>query len=111
MKTFSPLWLIALWLFAATGTVYGQNGSQPANNLREQLSKSEQKIQTIVVEDSDNRIEERRVGGQTERITVQPKTAAPAYEVLPSRQGPRPGPDNQSSKDSGGQRVWRVLNF
>jgi hypothetical protein len=54
-----------------------------------------QKIERIHVEDSGSKVDELRVGGQTQQIVVQPKARVPAYEIRP--------------KD--GQRVWNVLGF
>ena len=70
--------------------------------------KKNQKIERIHHEDSDVKIDELRVGGQTQSITVQPKSGLPAYQVVPlhpARQ--RPG----DIRDGGGQRVWNVLSF
>lgn len=69
-------------------------------------------IQRIRTEDAGTRIDEVRVGGETQSITVQPKTGpnTPAYEVKPldSAKGNAP---SQSSGDTNGSRVWNVLKF
>ena len=57
--------------------------------------KKNQKIERIRVEDSGARIDELRVGGQTQQITVTTKSKLPPYEIRP--------------KD--GARVWNVLGF
>ncbi len=49
----------------------------------------------IRVEDSGARIDEERVGGQTQSITVQPKGGMPSYQVEPKS----------------GERTWKVLGF
>lgn len=69
-------------------------------------------IQRIRTEDSGSRIDEVRVGGETQSISVQPKTGAnlPSYEVRPS-DGTRGGAPSPSSKDTNGLRVWNVLKF
>lgn len=62
-----------------------------------------QTIERIRIEDNTTRIDELRVGGQTQSITVQPKgadgevasSALPAYEVKPAQ----------------GTRVWNLLKF
>ncbi len=60
-----------------------------------------------VVEDDQIRIEELRVRGQTQRITVQPKIPGmPAYEIVPPSGGKAPAQDPKA-----GQRVWLNLNF
>ena len=69
-------------------------------------------IERIRTEDAGTRIDEVRVGGETQSITVQPKVGdkMPAYEVKPSdtRRGGAPSP---STGDTTGSRVWNVLKF
>ena len=67
-----------------------------------------QKIERIRIEDAGNRIDELRVGGQTQNITVQPKANVPGYEVMPDS-GMRP--DGASNGSGTGPRVWNVLRF
>lgn len=69
-------------------------------------------IQRIRTEDAGSRIDEVRVGGETQSITVQPKTGSklPAYEVKPS-DSTRGSPPSPSSNDTNGSRVWNVLKF
>jgi hypothetical protein len=55
----------------------------------------EPRIEHIQVEDSAARIDELRVGGETQNITVQPKSGMPAYQVEPKT----------------GERSWKVLGF
>lgn len=75
-------------------------------------ARPDQAIQRIRTEDAGTRIDEVRVGGETQSITVQPKTGpnTPAYEVKPpdSAKGNAP---SQSSGDTNGSRVWNVLKF
>ena len=72
----------------------------------------EQTIERIRTEDAAARIDEVRVGGETQSITVQPKTGSntPAYAVKPpdSAKGNAPSPSNG---DTNGSRVWNVLKF
>ena len=69
-------------------------------------------IQRIRTEDAGARIDEVRVGGETQSITVQPKTNVPAYEVLPN-DGAKGGGAAPSASGAGsaGKRVWNVLKF
>ena len=68
----------------------------------------DQTIQRIRTEDAGSRIDEVRVGGQTQSITVQPKVGdnIPAYEVKPLSAAP-----STSNSDTTGSRVWNVLKF
>ena len=93
---------------SATGPVQPQLVKvEPAKPAR-----PEQAIQRIRTEDAGTRIDEVRVGGETQSITVQPKTGdnTPAYEVKPpdSAKGNAP---SQSNGDTNGSRVWNVLKF
>ena len=98
----TPLLLLTL---LAAGVAAAQ--TPPAESPRRN-----QKIERTVIQDESTRIEEVKVGGQTESVKVQPKDA-PAYEILPphlarTRQGEHRG-DGQSP--TGGKRVWNVLSF
>ena len=92
----------------------GQNSTEGAPDKRQQLQRDEQKdprlnqrAERIQVEDEGSRVNELRVGGQTQTITVQPKTGElPAYEVQPT--------DERRARQgdgSGGSRVWNVMKF
>lgn len=71
-----------------------------------------QKIERITHEDAGSRIDEVRYGGQTERITVQPKANVPAYEVEPaSLARSRPGDHRDGLSNAGGQRSWNLKRF
>ena len=79
--------------------------AKPAGSTR-----SDQKIERIRNEDAATRIDELRVGGQTQQITVQPKTGGAAYEVNPP-EGARGTAPAATSNDTNGSRVWNVLKF
>ena len=71
-----------------------------------------QKIEHIVVEDRGNRIEELRVGGETQKVTVQPKNSRmPAYEIPRSDMAHSQPADGRDSSGGRKQRVWNVLGF
>ena len=71
----------------------------------------EQRIEQIRTEDQGARIDELRVGGQTQSITVTPKANMPEYEIQPT-EGARARPTQREGAESGsGPRVWNVLKF
>jgi hypothetical protein len=72
-------------------------------------SHSEPAVKRTVVEDDQVRIEELRVRGQVQRITVSPKASGVApYQIVP----PEAGRDmSQQSKGISGQRLWQVFSF
>lgn len=69
-----------------------------------------QKIERIRIEDGGNRIDEVRVGGETQSVTVQPKGEMPAYEIQPTDLS-RSRPSDSRDGDPVGKRVWNVLKF
>lgn len=71
-------------------------------------SRSEPAVQRTVVEDDHVRIEELRVRGQLQRITVSPKASGvQPYQIVPPE-----GRDlSQQSKGISGQRVWQLFSF
>jgi hypothetical protein len=65
-------------------------------------------VQHLVGEDAHVRIDELRVRGLTQRLTVQRKEpGARPYEILL----PPGGQDPSLVRDAAGQRVWPVLAF
>ncbi|MEO8858292.1 MAG: hypothetical protein ABI343_15020 [Burkholderiaceae bacterium] len=72
----------------------------------------EQRIEHIHIEDSAARIDELRVGGETQSITVSPKGGMPAYEVIPNTGNRGPATAERSNGGAtGGTRVWNILKF
>ena len=90
---------------ARNGASAAASEARPAGSGR-----SDKKIQRIRTEDAGTRIDELRVGGETEKITVQPKTGGAAYEVKPAEGARGTAPANTST-DTNGSRVWNVLKF
>ena len=64
-----------------------------------------QRIERIRHEDAGSRIDELRVGGQTQSITVHPKADVPPYNVQPAN------PSHPDGRDGAGRRTWNVLSF
>ena len=86
-------------LLLACGQAWGQTATLPAaassaKAQRDTTAKSQERIH-IRVEDAGARIDEIRVGGDTQSIIVQPKDGMPAYQVEPKT----------------GERSWKVLGF
>ncbi len=73
-------------------------------------SRANQTIERIRTEDAGSRIDELRVGGETQSISVQPKTGGAAYEVNKG-EGARGTAPAAASGDTNGARVWNVLKF
>ena len=117
MRATPLLLLLALATGSALAQDTSQNTVQPAPGVRGELlnqeskpSRQDQRIEHIRVEDEGSRIDELRVGGQTQSITVQPKLGnMPEYEVQPS-DGVRNRPRNGAETDTG-SRVWNLKKF
>ena len=78
----------------------GGNGQRP-----------DQKIERIQVEDGGARIDELRVGGETQSITVQPKANVPEYEVLPADGARSNSLARRNAAGPSGPRVWNIFKF
>jgi len=101
----------ALPLAAALAQAPAQDAAPAAKAETPVVSgRPDQKIQRIRTEDAGTRIDELRVGGETQQITVQPKTGGAAYEVKPA-EGARGTAPAATSNDTNGSRVWNVLKF
>lgn len=85
----------------------GNSDSGPTGDRREP------RIERRVVEDDAARIEELRVRGAVQRMTVTPKGGGPIqqpYEIQPTDAG-RDFGEGPSLSRTGGQRTWRVFSF
>ena len=117
MRAVHSLLLLALASTPALAQNTSKNATQAIPDGREQLSKSEQqpdrlnqRTERIRVEDGGSRVDELRVGGQTQSITVQPKVGnLPEYELQPS-DGVRNRARN-GAESTTGARVWNVMKF
>lgn len=74
--------------------------------------RTNQRTERIQIEDAGSRVDELRVGGQTQNISVQPKTGnLPAYEVQsPDGARSRAG-GNNGAETTTAPRVWNVFKF
>ena len=115
-NAFRPLLAAALAVLplaaavAQTPAPAQQTAPEAAQEAPVQAGRSNQTIQRIHIEDAGSRIDELRVGGQTEQITVQPKTNVPPYEIKPAEGAGGTAPA-AASGDTNGSRVWNVLKF
>ena len=117
-----PLHLVLLLGLAsstALAQTSGQNNPQAAPSQREPLQdpeqlsgRSNQRTERIQIEDAGSRVDELRVGGQTQSISVQPKAGnMPSYEVQsPDGARSRAGSHNGAETNTA-PRVWNVLKF
>jgi len=102
----------ALPLAAAMAQAPAQDAAAPAKAEAPPApsGRPDQTIKRIRTEDAGTRIDELRVGGETQQIMVQPKTGGAAYEVKPA-EGARGAAPAAGNSDTNGTRVWNVLKF
>jgi hypothetical protein len=100
-----------LFAIALIGTVL-PCGAQPAPKA---VPAGEPEVQRSVIEDTGARIEELRVRGQVQRITVSPKFGGKApYEIITGGGGTEiPGGVNAGRGAAGtaGKSAWNLLAF
>ena len=110
MKTALRLLLVAALAALPLAAAVAQTPTPAEAAIREKPARPDKKIERIRTEDAGTRIDELRVGGETQQITVQPKTGGAAYEVKPP-EGARGTAPAATSNDTNGSRVWNVLKF
>lgn len=93
--TILPLLLACGLTWSQTPTATTIAAPASATVQRDAPDKVEPRIERIHVEDGGASIDELRVGGETQSITVQPKGGMPAYQVAPKT----------------GESSWKVLGF
>ena len=97
---------VCLWLLAAPAAAQ----VAPAESAPAERGPRD-RIERITTEDALTRIDELRVGGQTQRIDVTPKNGAPAYEVQPLPGGSTAGETAGKATGNAGRSSWRILSF
>ncbi len=110
MKTALRLLFVAALAALPLAAAVAQTPAPAEAAVREKQARPDRKIERIRTEDGGTRIDELRVGGETQQITVQPKTGGAAYEVMPA-EGARGTAPAATSNDTNGSRVWNVLKF
>lgn len=68
-------------------------------------------VRHTVIEDGRTRIDELRVRGQLQRVTVDPKGRAPSYEIITGDGSRDLSEGAGTSRGATGKRVWNVLRF
>ncbi|MCG3190121.1 MAG: hypothetical protein LKCHEGNO_02730 [Burkholderiaceae bacterium] len=101
-------WLLGL--AASTGVAPVNAVAAPASApVAAAPARSEPKVQRTVIEDDHVKIEELRVRGQLQRITISPKAAGVRpYEIAPPDSGRDP---SQQSKGISGHSLWQLFSF
>mgnify|MGYP000101815729 CR=1 FL=1 len=95
---------------AAPPTANANPGTPAGKPADKPTGRPDRAIERIRTEDAGSRIDELRVGGETQSITVQPAGNAPAYEVRPM-DASRAGGGSAADSGSTGSRFWNILKF
>lgn len=109
-NTPTRLLLTLPWLLCAAAQAQSQGGSPEA--AQGGARGGDSRIERLRVEDDSVRVDETRVRGETQSITVTPKSKLPAYEVMPATANRPPSTGaRDNSASTGGARVWKVFGF
>ncbi len=84
-----------------------EQSASPAGPAASAARSAEPASTVRVIEDDRVRIEETRVRGQVQRVTVRSKLTGQDYEIIV---GPG-GRDPSQKSDAAGQRAWSVFRF
>ena len=96
-------WLLGLAAVVSTGA------AQVATPTPTPPTRPEPEVKRTVIEDDRVKIEELRVRGQVQRITVSPKASGVRpYEIAPPDSGRDP---SQQSKGISGRSLWQLFSF
>jgi hypothetical protein len=87
----------------------GASASRPAETA--EPTGKEPLIQRAVIEDKTAHIEELRVRGRLQKVTVDPKGSAPAYEIIVGGGEHEFNEGKNPTRGAVGQRVWNVFRF
>jgi hypothetical protein len=68
-------------------------------------------VQRTVIDNKQTHIEELRVRGQLQKVTVAPKDGSPSYEIVTGAGSKDLSAGASTSRGAAGQRVWNVLHF
>jgi hypothetical protein len=102
----TPLAAIVCLLSALCLPARAQEASPPAEE------RNEPRVKRTVIEDDGARIEELKVRGQTQRISVTPKIGPrKTYEIIPADGARDMSEGASSTRGAAGKRVWHVLSF
>ncbi|MBS7349911.1 MAG: hypothetical protein KIG95_07140 [Comamonas sp.] len=80
--------------------------SSPISTSQSAGDRHNQRIERIHFADHNAQVDELRVGGQTQSISVRPQNRLPAYEVAPADAG-----RSRHAGDGQGRRTWKALQF
>lgn len=117
MKTAVAFALAALGVFCAPAARAQASATSPAPAAEAAVPVAdgtrggEPNVRRTVVEDGSARIDELRVRGQLQKVTVAPKGNLPGYEILLGDGSRDLSEGAGSARGAAGKRVWNVFRF
>ncbi len=96
---------------AATPATAAMTAPAPSSSASSSAAEGEPAVTHTVIEDGRARIDELRVRGQLQRVTVRPKGGAPSYEIITGDGSRALTEGADSSRGAAGKRVWNVFRF
>ncbi len=104
-------WLGGASAQAADTTPAPSPSATPPVEIAIEKEGKEPVIKRTVIEDKSAHIEEIRVRGQLQKVTVDPKGSAPAYEIIVGGGEHEFSEGKNPTRGAVGQRVWNVFRF
>ncbi|MBE7427841.1 MAG: hypothetical protein HS106_17750 [Ideonella sp.] len=102
---------VVWWLLGLAASAGAAPATAPATSPAPTASRrADPVVQRSVIEDDHVKIEELRVRGQLQRITISPKASGVRpYEIAPPDAGR--DPSQPSSKGISGHSLWQLFSF
>jgi hypothetical protein len=103
---------LTLALVCACAPCWAQTALAPDAAAAPATERSEPNVKHTVIEDDGSKIDELRVRGQVQRVTVTPKVGlTKPYEIIVGRGGRGSFDSAGNANGAVGKRVWNVLDF
>lgn len=104
-------WVALVTMSIGSAMAQSPQSGQPAQPSPAASRGGEPKVERTVIDDGRARIEELRVRGQLQKVTVVPLGRAPSYEIITGDGSRDLGEGANTSRGATGKRVWNVLKF
>lgn len=102
----APAVAVAL-AFGLTGMLGGCGHTPRPDAPSGNAATTERRVEHLQIDDDGAHIDELRVGGETQSVTVQPKGGMPQYAVQP----PSGARDTTGGGGATGTSIWKIFGF
>ncbi|MGZ5266330.1 MAG: DUF2782 domain-containing protein [Caldimonas sp.] len=112
-SSWAPIAAVSACLFAASALAAdaAPEREPTAEAAADKAGNNEPHVQRTVIDDGHARIEELRVRGQLQKVTVDPRGGAPVYEIIVGDGSRDFSEGTNTSRGAAGKRVWNVFRF